>query len=55
MLRWSGIFFSIAIIAAIFGFTILTAEPAFIAQIIFFTFIVGFVFTLLYGLKKAGR
>jgi uncharacterized membrane protein YtjA (UPF0391 family) len=39
MLRWSAIFFVIAIVAALFGFTNIAQSAAAIAQIIFFIFI----------------
>lgn len=39
MLKWSAIFFIIAIIAAIFGFTGLAEGAASIAKVLFFIFI----------------
>ena len=55
MLKWSVIFFLIAIVAAIFGFTDIAAGAAAIAKIIFFIFLVLMIVTLVLGasiLKK---
>ena len=49
MLRWAGIFFVIAIIAAIFGFGGISEGAAGIAKVLFFIFIVGFVLVLILG------
>jgi uncharacterized membrane protein YtjA (UPF0391 family) len=49
MLRWSVIFFVIAIIAAIFGFGGIAAGAASIAKVLFFIFLVLFVLTLVFG------
>jgi len=49
MLRYSLIFFVVAIIAAIFGFGGIAAGAAFIAKVLFFIFITLFVITLLFG------
>src|SRR5690242_9813119 len=40
MLKWAAIFFVIAIIAAIFGFTDIAAGAASIAKVLFFIFLV---------------
>ena len=39
MLRWAAIFFIIAIVAAIFGFTGIAQGAASVAQILFFIFL----------------
>lgn len=39
MLRWAAIFFIIAIVAAIFGFTGIAQGAAAVAQILFFIFL----------------
>jgi uncharacterized membrane protein YtjA (UPF0391 family) len=49
MLRWSLIFFVVAIIAAIFGFTGIAAASAGIAKVLFFIFLVLFLLTLIVG------
>ncbi|MBA2479792.1 MAG: DUF1328 domain-containing protein [Planctomycetes bacterium] len=45
MLKWSIIFFIVALIAAVFGFGGLAADMAWIAKILFFVFLVVFVIT----------
>ncbi len=55
MLRWSLIFFVVAIIAAIFGFGGLSQELAGIAKILFVIFIVIFAVTGLIHLMGDGR
>jgi uncharacterized membrane protein YtjA (UPF0391 family) len=49
MLRWSVIFFIIAIIAAIFGFGGIAAGAASIAKVLFFIFLALFIITILFG------
>lgn len=49
MLRWSVIFFIIAIIAAIFGFGGIAEGAADIAKVLFFIFIALFVIAILFG------
>jgi uncharacterized membrane protein YtjA (UPF0391 family) len=49
MLRWSVIFFIIAIIAALFGFGGIAEGAAEIAKVLFFIFLVLFVITILFG------
>ena len=43
MLYWAAVFFVIAIIAAVFGFGGIAGAATFIAQIIFFIFLILFV------------
>jgi uncharacterized membrane protein YtjA (UPF0391 family) len=50
MLKWSAIFFLIAVVAAIFGFTGIAEGAASIGKIIFGVFIGLFVLTLIFGL-----
>jgi uncharacterized membrane protein YtjA (UPF0391 family) len=52
MLRWAAIFFVIAIIAAVFGFTGIAAGAAEIAKILFFVFLLVFVVTLVMGMMR---
>lgn len=55
MLRWAAIFFVIAIIAAIFGYTDIAAGAASIAKILFFVFLVLFILVLILGSKIFGK
>jgi uncharacterized membrane protein YtjA (UPF0391 family) len=55
MLRWSLIFFVVAIIAALFGFTGISQGAASIAQVLFFIFAGLFVILLLAGGLTATR
>lgn len=50
MLKWSAIFFVIAIIAAIFGFTGIAEGAASVAKFIFGIFIVVFLIMFILGL-----
>jgi uncharacterized membrane protein YtjA (UPF0391 family) len=54
MLRWAFIFLIISLVAALFGFTDISAASAGIAKILFFVFLVVFLVFLLLGLA-AGR
>ena len=47
MLNWSLSFLVVAVIAAVFGFTGLAIEAAYIAKILFFIFLVLFVVSLI--------
>ncbi|HYC86262.1 MAG TPA: DUF1328 family protein [Chryseosolibacter sp.] len=49
MLRWSVIFFIIAIIAAIFGFGGIAEGAADIAKVLFFIFLALFVIAIIFG------
>jgi uncharacterized membrane protein YtjA (UPF0391 family) len=49
MLYWAAVFFIIALVAAVFGFTGIYAAAAGIAKILFFVFLVLFVISLLAG------
>ena len=51
MLKWAAIFFVIAIIAAMFGFGGIASGAAGIAKVLFFIFVVGFLITLVVGLR----
>lgn len=50
MLTWALIFFIVAIIAALFGFTGIAANAVAIARVLFFIFIVLFLISLAFGL-----
>ncbi len=49
MLKWSVIFFIVAIVAAIFGFSGIAEGAASIAQILFFVFLALFIIAILFG------
>jgi uncharacterized membrane protein YtjA (UPF0391 family) len=49
MLHYAAVFFVVAIIAALFGFTGLAVGAASIAKILFFVFLIGALITLLMG------
>jgi len=55
MLRWAVIFFVVALIAALFGFTDIAAAAAGIAKILFFIFVVLFAVVLVLGLLQRPR
>jgi len=46
MLRWAVVFFVVALIAALFGFTGIALAAAGIAKILFYLFLVLFLITL---------
>jgi uncharacterized membrane protein YtjA (UPF0391 family) len=53
MLNWVLLFFVIAIVAAVLGFTTIAAQAAGIAKILFFIFLVLFVVSLLAHLFRS--
>ncbi len=55
MLYYSLVFFIVAIIAAVFGFTGIAIGAAEIAKILFFLFIVLFFISLLAGLFRGNK
>ncbi len=52
LLGWALVFLVLAIIAAIFGFSVLAAATAWIAKVLFFIFIAVFVITLISHLLR---
>ena len=50
LLKWALIFFLISIVAALFGFTGISAATADIARILFYIFVVIFLVLLILGL-----
>lgn len=54
MLYYAGVFFVIALIAAIFGFGGIAAGAVEIAKVLFFIFLVLFIGSLIWGLMKRG-
>jgi len=55
MLKWSVIFFIIAIVAAIFGFTGIETAAVGVAKVLFIVFLVLFIGTLLLGITVFKR
>ena len=54
MLQYAAVFFVIALIAALFGFTGIAAGAVEIAKILFFVFVLLFVVSLILGLLRRG-
>jgi uncharacterized membrane protein YtjA (UPF0391 family) len=52
MLHYALVFFVIALVAALFGFTGIAAGAVEIAKILFFVFVVLFIGSLLLGLMR---
>ncbi len=52
MLHYAVVFFVIALIAAVFGFTGIAVGAAEIAKVLFFIFLVIFLVTLLFGVFR---
>lgn len=52
MLNWALIFFIVALIAALFGFTGISLAAAGVAKILFFLFLVLFLVSLVAGLAR---
>lgn len=53
LLKWALIFFLISIVAAIFGFTGISAATADIARVLFYIFVAIFILLLILGLTIA--
>jgi uncharacterized membrane protein YtjA (UPF0391 family) len=51
MLYWAAVFFIIALLAAVFGFTGISVAAAGIARVLFFIFIVLFIISLIFGVR----
>jgi len=54
MLYYAGVFFVIALIAAVFGFGGIAAGAVEIAKFLFFIFVILFIVSLVWGLVKRG-
>ena len=54
MLHYAVVFFVIALVAALFGFTGLAVGAAEIAKILFFIFLVLFIVSLVVGVFRRG-
>jgi len=55
MLHWALLFFIVAILAAVFGFTGIALAAAGIAKVLFFIFLVLFLISLLTHMWKRPR
>jgi uncharacterized membrane protein YtjA (UPF0391 family) len=55
MLYWALVFFLVAIIAALFGFTGISVAAAGIAKVLFFIFLILFVISLIFGVRSRRR
>jgi uncharacterized membrane protein YtjA (UPF0391 family) len=58
VLKWALIMFVVSLVAALFGFTDLSAASADVARVLFYIFLVIFVVLLVLGLtvlRAAGR
>ena len=55
MLRWALIFFIVAIVSALFGFTEIASGAAWLAKVLCFLFLVCFIVFFVGGLRGARR
>jgi uncharacterized membrane protein YtjA (UPF0391 family) len=55
MLNWALMFFLVALLAAVFGFTGIAVAAAGIAKLLFFLFLVLFVASLVIGFANRAR
>ena len=55
MLYWAAVFFIIAIVAGVLGFWGIAAGASWIAQVLFFVFLVMFLASLLRGFLYVSR
>ena len=55
MLYWAAVFFVIALVAALFGFTGIAVAAAEIAKTLFFIFLVLFIIAAIAGLFRRPR
>lgn len=55
MLYWAAVFFVIALIAMLLGFTGIAAGAAWVAQVLFLVFLALFVASLIAGLVQRRR
>lgn len=51
MLYWAAVFFVIALLAAVFGFTGISVAAAGIAKVLFFIFVILFIISLIFGVR----
>lgn len=55
MLGWAIFFLVAGIIAGIFGFAGIAGTATWIAQVLFFLFLIAFIVSLFWGRRGAGR
>jgi uncharacterized membrane protein YtjA (UPF0391 family) len=55
MLRWAVIFLIIALVAAVLGFSDVSAASASIAKILFGIFLIGFLLVVVFGFLVGNR
>ena len=55
MLNLAVLFFIVAVVAAVFGFTTIAGAAAGLAQLLFVVFVVLFVVTLIFGRRTLSR
>lgn len=54
MLAWAIAFLVIGIVAGIFGFSGIAGTATWIAQVLFFVFLIAFIVTLFWGRSRTG-
>jgi uncharacterized membrane protein YtjA (UPF0391 family) len=54
MLSWAIVFFILALVAAFFGFGGIASSAAGIAKVLLVLFVIGFIVSLLFGLRGRG-
>jgi uncharacterized membrane protein YtjA (UPF0391 family) len=52
MLYWAFVFFVVAIVASLFGFVGIAGPAMGFAQILFYVFLVLFIISLVFGLRR---
>jgi uncharacterized membrane protein YtjA (UPF0391 family) len=52
MLYWAGVFLVVALVAALFGFGGIAGTAIQFAQVLFFIFLVLFVISLVFGMRR---
>jgi len=52
MLYWAGVFLVVALVAALFGFGGIAGTAIQFAQVLFFVFLVLFVISLVFGMRR---
>jgi uncharacterized membrane protein YtjA (UPF0391 family) len=52
MLYWAGVFLVVALVAALFGFGGIAGTAIYFAQVLFFVFLVLFVISLVFGMRR---
>jgi uncharacterized membrane protein YtjA (UPF0391 family) len=55
MLYWAAVFFTIALVSAMFGFGGIASTTAGIAKVLFYVFVIMFVVSLVTGMGRRGK